>query len=199
MALNCVWMVVFDREIMEAALAVLFSMCVTLYICMFISYRKLDQSVQVLEKQSRFSDVWLTRMLVQNGLGIYATWCTVATHLNLAFVLVYRSAHDISNQDACTIALGILSAIIVLFIVTDWFFLDRFSRYTFTPYLVLVVAFAGSLSKNYEEGARNTTFTIVLLAVSGFATVVKFILLDYRHCRRTEGGVRISDESIVKV
>ncbi|KAH3826211.1 hypothetical protein DPMN_128107 [Dreissena polymorpha] len=182
MALNCVWMVVFDREIMEAALAVLFTMCVTLYICMFISYRKLDQSVQVLEKQSRFSDVWLTRMLVQNGLGIYATWCTVGTHLNLAFVLVFRSAHDISNQDACTIALGILSAIIVLSIVTDWFFLDRFSRYTFTPYLVLVVAFAESLSKNYEEGARNTIFTIVLLAVSGVASVVKFIFLVYRHC-----------------
>lgn len=199
MAFNCTWMIVFDREILEAACAVLFLITVTLIICLIFSYRNLDKGMDVLIKQERKSDVWLTRFLVHNGLSIYATWCTIATLLNFAFVLTYRSSHDISQKDASTVSLSILAVIIVLFLVGDWCFLDRYTRYTFTPYLVLVVALTGSISKNYDEGARNTIFTIVLLAVSGVAAFVKCFLLFYRHFRKTENGVIVTDTSGIKV
>lgn len=199
LVLNIGWMLSFDREIMELALAILFSMCVTLYACLFYSYRNLDRGIDVLITQERKSDVWLTRFLVQNGLSIYATWCTIATLLNFAIVLTYRSAHDISQQTACTISLGVLSAIVLAFLIADWVFLDRYTRYTFTPYLVLILAFTGSLTKNYEAGARNTIFTIVLLGVAVAATLVKVILIIWRHCRKTENSVKITDTSGIKV
>lgn len=199
MAMNCTWMVVFDREILEAALAVLFLITVTLYACLFFSYRYLDRGIDILVKQERKSDVWLTRFLVQNGLSIYATWCTIATLLNFAFVLTYRSAVDIDQRDACTASLSILTVLILIFLVTDWFFLDRFTRYTFTPYLVLIVALTGSIAKNYNAGARNTVFTITLLSLSGAAAVVKCFLTIYRHCRKTQDGVKISDCDGIKV
>ncbi|XP_045208580.2 uncharacterized protein LOC123560457 [Mercenaria mercenaria] len=196
---NCGWMVAFDREILELALALLFLITVTLYVCLFFSYRNLNRGIDILIKQERKSDVWLTRFLVQNGLSMYATWCTIATLLNLAFVLTYRSSHDIGQQNASTVSLSILSVAIVAFLVADWVFLDRYTRYTFTPYIVLVVAFTGSIAKNYEEGARNTIFTIVLLAVSGAAALVKIVLLFWRHCRKTEDGVKITETEGIKV
>ena len=199
MVCNCGWLVSFDREIMELALALLFLITVTLYVCLFFSYRSLDRAIDILIKQDRKSDVWLTRFLVQNGLSMYATWCTIATLLNFAFVLTYRSSHDISQQNASTVSLSILSAIIVVFLLTDWVFLDRYTRYTFTPYIVLVVALTGSLAKNYEAGARNTTITIVLLAISGVAALVKTFLLFWRHIRKTEDGVKITDTEGIHV
>ena len=143
-------------------------------------------------KKERKMDVWLSPVLVHNGLSIYATWCTIATLLNLAMVMTYRSAHDISQQDACTTSLAILSAEIVVFLVADWVFLDRYTRYTFTPYIVLVVALSGSLAKNYTDGARNTIFTLVLLGVAGVAALVKVFLLVWRHIRYTLDGVKAS-------
>lgn len=199
MASNCGWMVAFDREQLELSLALLLLITVTLYICLFFSYRSLDRGMDVLVKQKRKADVWLTRFLDQNGLSIYATWVTIASLLNLTFVLQYRSAFDISQQNAATISLGILSAIIAGFLIADWLFLDRYTRYTFTPYLVLIVALTGSLVKNYSEGARNTIFTIVLLAVAGAATLVKIVLLVWRHFRKTVNGVVITDTSGIKV
>ncbi|XP_060596623.1 uncharacterized protein LOC132750632 [Ruditapes philippinarum] len=198
-ALNCGWLVAFDREQLELALAILFLIVVTLLICLFFSYRNLNREIDVLIKQERKSDVWLTRFLVQNGLGIYATWTAIATHLNFGFVLAYRSAHDIGVKNSSTIALGVLSGFILLFLVTDWVFLDRYTRYTFTPYLVLVWALYGVLVNNYESGARNTIFTIVLLAISGVAALVKLFLMFWRHCRRTEDGVKITDSTGIRV
>ncbi|KAL4229136.1 hypothetical protein ACF0H5_012174 [Mactra antiquata] len=199
LVLNCGWLLAFDREILELACALLFLITVTLYACLFFSYRHLDQGTAILVKQDRKSDVWLTRFLVQNGLSMYATWCTIATLLNLAFVLSYRSAYDIGQRNASTVSLSILSAIVLVFLVTDWFFLDRYTRYTFTPYIVLVMAFTGSISKNYDAGARNTIFTIVLLSIAGLASVVKCTLMIWRHCKRTEDSVIITKSDGVKV
>ncbi|XP_060606052.1 uncharacterized protein LOC132758397, partial [Ruditapes philippinarum] len=196
---NCGWLISFDREILELAAVLLFLITVTLYVCLFFSYRYLDRSIDILIKQERKTDVWLTRFLVQNGLSMYATWCTIATLLNFAIVHTYRSSHDIGQQNASTVSLSILSAAIVVFLVTDWVFLDRYTRYTFTPYIVLVMALTGSLTKNYEAGARNTTITIVLLAISGVAALVKTFLLFWRHIRKTQDGVKITTTDGIQV
>lgn len=199
LAANCGWMVAFDREQLELALALLIVITLTLYVCLVFAYRHLDRGVEVLVKQDRKKDVWLTRFLVHNGLSIYATWVTIASLLNLTFVLLYRSSFTISQENAATISLSILSAFIAAYLIADWFFLDRYTRYTFTPYIVLIVALTGSLAKNYDEGARNTVFTIVLLAISGAASFVKLFLLVWRHFRKTENGVIITDTSGAKV
>jgi hypothetical protein len=68
-----------------------------------------------LKKSERKVDIWLTRILVQNGISVYATWCTIATNLNLAMVIAYRSSFYASPQTAGTVALGVIAAQIVLF------------------------------------------------------------------------------------
>jgi hypothetical protein len=77
MGMNLAWILLFDREYLEPCLAVLFLMYVTLYVCLFFSYKALYQNLNSLKKSERKVDIWLTRILVQNGISVYATWCTI--------------------------------------------------------------------------------------------------------------------------
>lgn len=193
MALNLCWIFLFDREHLEACFAVLLMMYITLYACLFLTYRALNNNLHTLQKSDRKWDIWLTRILVQNGISVYATWCTIATNLNLNMVLVYRSTIDISVQNGGTVALSIIAAQIVVFVTLDFFFWDKFTRYTLTPYLVIIVALIGSLSENYNIDNRNTIITLVLLTVGSLLFLVKVVLTIIRHIRSPILGVKISD------
>ncbi|KAK7092917.1 uncharacterized protein [Littorina saxatilis] len=182
---NITWLFVFDNDIIEAAFVSLGGIAVFLILGLVVSYRALDAASPKLVEQKRTVDIWLVRGFVHNGLGIYATWCCIATLLNLAMVIRYRSDPVISTEDACTVALAVLSAEIVVFAITDLFVLDRYTRYTLTPYIVVVVALIGSIDKNWEDGARNSIFTAVLLGMGAAALVLKIVMLLYRHCTRT--------------
>ena len=70
----------------------------------------------------RSRDIWLVRVLVQNGLAMFATWGTVASMFNFAVVLTYRSG---ARQDvSSTVSLSIFTAEIVL-----WWIVDNFREY----------------------------------------------------------------------
>ncbi|XP_076097020.1 uncharacterized protein LOC143067561 [Mytilus galloprovincialis] len=193
MGMNLAWIFLFDRQHLEPCLAILFLMYVTLYMCLFLSYRALDQNLQSLQKQERKADIWLTRILVQNGLSVYATWCTIATNLNLSMVLIYRGSLDLSVHDGGTVTLSVIAAQILVFVVLDFFFWDRYTRYTLTPYCVVIVALVGSLTKNYSEGNRNTIFTIVLLSIAVAIFIIKIVLTIVRHIRNPLKGMIISE------
>ena len=62
-------------------------------------------------------EVWFIRMFVLNAFGIYATWVTVATLINLGVVLTYKIGFD--NELSSTISLAILA-----FLTVIWTFMD---------------------------------------------------------------------------
>ena len=181
------WLIAFDREELEVSFAILLLVSVSLITCVMLTYRSLDRGMDTLLKQGRRSDIWLMRGLVHNGLGIYGTWCCIATLLNFNFLLVYRSANDIGLETSSTITLSVLTVLVVVFMVSDLIFLDKYSRYTVTPYIVLVVAFAGSVAKNYVAGKTNSVFTAVLLALAIAMLIVKIVVLTVRHIKTGTG------------
>ena len=163
---NIAWLFLNDRDQIQAALAVLFLQSAALVLAMVVTYRSLEKSSPELVSQGRAVDIWLVRGLVHNGLAIYATWTSIATLLNLAMVIAYSDGSDVSVPTACTIVLGVLAAEIVAFVSTDLLLLDRYSRYTFTPYIVVIVGLVGSIAKNWEPAATNSIFTAVLLGLA---------------------------------
>ena len=185
--LTASWLIAFDREELEASFAILLLVALSLITCLMLTYRSLDRGMDTLLKQGRQVDIWLMRGLVHNGLAIYGTWCCIATMLNFNFLLLYRSANDIGLETTSTITLSVLTVLIVAFVVTDLVFLDRYSRYTVTPYIVLMVAFAGSVSKNFVAGRTNSIFTAVLLAIAVTMLIVKLVVLTVRHIKRGTG------------
>ncbi len=181
--LNAAWLLTFDRQEIEAAFVTLLLYSVLYYVTLGITYAALDKASPRLVEQKRTVEIWLTRALLHNGLAMQATWVSIATLLNMAMVMTYRADPGVNTTDAATTSLSVLTVEIVVFAVTDLGFLDRYSRYTVTPYVVVVVALLGSISRNYKEGARNSTFTVVLLALAGCLLLAKLVISVYRHIK----------------
>ncbi|XP_077983224.1 uncharacterized protein LOC144438068 [Glandiceps talaboti] len=127
-------------------------------------------------------EVYAIRVLVHNGLAFYATWCTIATLLNLAMTLAYFIG--IPQHTASTVALSILSVEIVAWFIVENFVFEQFLRYTVSPYLVIFIALSGSLTKNWDPKKTNSIFTIALLGVAVLLSVIRVGLLIWRQINR---------------
>lgn len=195
MALNLSWILLFNNEHVAVAFPVLFFIAFTLYICMFISYRHLDKNIELLRKEGRKVDIWCIRIMVQNGLGVYAAWTTIATLLNMAIVMVYEGNPAVDNDVACTVALSILVVELLAYTFVDLVFLDRYTRYTVTPFVVVPMALGASLAKNYKAGSRNSIMTIVMVVLALICLGAKVFLLIWRELRNPTKSVRITDSN----
>lgn len=188
---NCAvvtWLFLWDRQYLNWALLVIAFTPLTLYICLFISFRRLYANLNVLSKAGAVKDIWLTRIFLQNGIAFFATWVSIATLLNFAIVLTYY--WSVEMQVSVSIALGILSFFIISWFLLDIFVIDKFVRYTITPYIVVVVALVGSVQKNFDldDNYRNSIFLVVLLAVAGVALLLKLVIMLIRACRTPISG-----------
>lgn len=177
------WLVLWDREWVQWSLLDIVFAPATLYVCLFISYKYLYDNIEVLKRRGAGKEAWIVRALIHNGMSFFATWVSIATLLNFGIVLTYIWSVDL--ELSCTIVLAILSAEIIIYFVIDTCFIDKYIRYTITPYVVLVIAFAGSISKNFDldNNNRNSIFTAVLLGVSSLLFIAKIIFVIRRHRR----------------
>ncbi|ESO92045.1 hypothetical protein LOTGIDRAFT_163049 [Lottia gigantea] len=177
------WVFFFDRLIFIGAFVSLFSIVFTVFAAMFTSYKPLAMYGGILIKEGRRVDIWLHRILVHNGLGIYFGWTSVATLINMVHVMVYVPEDPLELETAGTVALGVLTGGTLLYFVTDIFFFDRYSRYTIMPYLVICWAVSGSIDNHWNPEKTNSIFSAVILGLAGAIAVVKIIVTLYRHCK----------------
>jgi hypothetical protein len=169
----------FDRELLWPALIALFLAQVTLYICTIISAKHLITYGQSLIDMGQGKEVWLVRILVHNAWGIYASWVTIATLLNLGIVLTYVA--NMSVHIASSICLSILATELVVYFIVDNLFFERYLRYLITPYIVPHVALAGVLSANWDPLSSNSVFVMATLVWVVLLTCIKVVLMIWRH------------------
>ncbi|XP_033725752.1 uncharacterized protein LOC117315597 [Pecten maximus] len=178
---NVGWMVLFDRKYINISLPDAALMAFTLYIILGISCRAVRNNISSLVKDGAGKEAWFIRFFLQNGIAFYATWVTVATHLNVAMVMHYSGG--VANDISCTTALGLLIFFVILWFLTETILLDVYTRYVFSPYIVLVIALSGSLAKNFDLDLRyrNSILSVLLLGMSGFFLLLKVIIILVRH------------------
>lgn len=118
----------------------------------------------------------LVRLFVHNGLAFYLTWLSIATLLNFATYIAYHLSA--AKEDASTIALFFLLAIVVVYFVLENFVWQRFLLNVFTPYVVLIIALIGSLTRNYStvNTTRNNIITLVILLIIVLFAFIKCIM-----------------------
>ena len=75
-----------------------------------------------------------------------------------------------------TICLSVLGAEILIYCGLDWSVLDRYSRYTFTPYMVVITVMVGIIDPYWDAEARNSIITATVLALGAFGLLVKIII-----------------------
>eukprot|EP00062_Callorhinchus_milii_P004061 gi/632942733/ref/XP_007886570.1/ PREDICTED: uncharacterized protein LOC103175372 [Callorhinchus milii] len=129
---NIGWIFLWDREYLITALVFLALIAFTNYTALFFSYYALNKQGPWLQKHSKV-DLWLVRILVQNGIVVYATWPTIATLLNFAIELTF---------------------------CLENFVLDKYVHYTLTVYPVVIVALSGFLNNNFNinSPSRNNIY-----------------------------------------
>lgn len=173
MLLNMIWLVLWDRELMLAAMVVLIFIALTNYCVLFFCCWATDYYGLWLKAYYR-KDLCCLRLLVQNGLALYTTWTSIASLINFALVL---QLWGVARTTAATASLCILFAEVVTWFILENWVLDRWVRYIVTVYPVVIVALVGNILKHFHRAdpSPNSIFMVALL-------VLACILLIFRVC-----------------
>lgn len=185
LACNVAWLLIWDKQYMEVALVFINLMACTLYICLVVSMRRLQEWGPLMLRSKLDRDIWIIRIVIQNGLGLYATWGTVAAVFNFAIVLTYRTGLSGERQEVgSTVSLIVFTLEIIAWFVLDVIVFEQVLRYLLTPYLVILTSLVGILSKNWDPTKRNSIYTATLLGAAFFLTLIKVVLLGWRHYKQ---------------
>lgn len=179
-AFNIGWLFLWDRILFMASFVFLGCITLSLFLTLAIASVRLVSFQDTLVDQGRTNDVNFLKVAVVNGVGMYATWSTVATLVNLVVVLTYKWRHPIGDEKAAIICLGILSFFTVIYIALDMTVLEQYTRFAFAPYLVIIWALVAIVVKNYNKAYLSSTMSVVLLGSVCFACLVKIALTSYR-------------------
>ena len=102
-------------------------------------------------------------------------------------------------QNAGTAALFLILAAIIVYFILENFIWRHYLIYLFSPWIVIVVALIGSLSKNWVAASptRNNIITLLLLIISICLIIARIILfiLYKTVCKRRFISLRIRDNS----
>ena len=195
MGLNITWLFLWDRQYFIPSFVVIALTPFTLFVMLVFSCRAVLKHGLELTKAGMKKEIWLIRILVHNAFGIYATWTSIATLLNLSIMLTHVSEISLQKETSTTISLVILIVEILLFSFFDIILLDRYIRYLFTPYLVIPVALVGILVKNWSQDKRNSILTMTLLAASAILLAMKIVVMTWRSVKKP---IFTEDEAEVK-
>ncbi|XP_028290537.1 uncharacterized protein LOC114454343 [Gouania willdenowi] len=179
LGLNVSWLFLWDRRYMVPALVFLCLIASTNYKMIFLSCYGLQAYGPWLNKYHKV-DLWLYRVLIQNGIAIYATWTTIASLLNLTIVLT--SNEGMSQTDAATLSLSILAVMVVVWFILENSYFEKHVRFILSIYPVLIWSLTGVLTKNYNAAAptRNDIFIAALLAVACVLCASRVVLVIWR-------------------
>lgn len=183
LTLNVAWLFLWDRKFMPAALVFLILIAFTNYTLIFFSCYGLHNYGAWLNKYHKV-DLWLHRVVVQNGIAIYATWTTIASLVNLTITLVYDA--DVSSTDAATVSLSLLTVVLIGWFILENTILDKYVRFILTIYPSVIWALTGVFTGNYNAAAptRNNVFIAVLLAVACVVFATRVLLVTWRQIKK---------------
>nr|XP_020483577.2 uncharacterized protein LOC109978629 [Labrus bergylta] len=173
MVMNMIWLVLWDRDAMLAALVVLILITISNYCALFFCCFATDYYGLWLQTYHR-KDLFCLRALVQNGLALYTTWTSIASLINFSLVL---HLWGVDKSTAATASLCILFGEVVTWFILEHWVLDRWVRYILTVYPVVIVALVGNILKHFnpDDPTPNSVFMVVLL-------VLACVLLLFRLC-----------------
>ena len=184
MACNVSWLLIWDRKYMEVALVFVNLMTCTLYICLVVSVRRLNEFGEVMCRLKLQKEIWVIRLLVQNGLATFATWGSVAAIYNFAVVLISNTGVNVDAGVGSTVSLTVFTLEIGAWWIMDNFVLEKYLRYLITPYLIILFSLVGIIEKNWDPSATNCIYTVTLALLVAVLFIIKVIMSFYRHRKR---------------
>lgn len=156
----------------------------------------LRRQCPLLLKNGHCWDVSLIYGLVQNGVGLYTAWCSVAAAINSGISLYFF--HGLERTAAGAVVLIIVAAEVSVFIAFDMLFLDRWTHCLITPYLTVIWVLSAILTVNKVTMKCNSVLTLALLCLVSAATLVKVTAMVWRHKRNSNQSLDAESNTITK-
>ncbi|MGH0162880.1 UNVERIFIED_CONTAM: hypothetical protein FKN15_043818 [Acipenser sinensis] len=116
---------------------------------------------------------------VHNGLALYAAWTSVDVLVNFGIVLKY--SFGLMDPAVSTAMLSILLVELIVWFLLENFVLEKYVRYTFTVYPVVILGLAGMFTRNYrfDSITTNTIYCGVLMATGAAFCVFRLIAICF--------------------
>jgi len=118
----------------------------------------------------------------------------LATLLNLTiWVSQIYNRNPQSSTDVSTAALSLVLVGIIIYFVSENFIFYSSMAYTYLPWFVLIFAFSGILSKNYNRtdiSNQNKSFELSLLIICCILFLIRVILFTIRYIKRKIPTIR---------
>jgi len=182
--MNLAWIFLWDGELIVVSSYVLWGIAITNIISITLLIRNIECENHQL-KQERPKVYWTYIVLAFNGQGLYVTWTVIASLINFTTALHYKDG--VNMQTSVYVNLSMLLVIAVGYAMIEMVFLDTFTRFLVTPYLVAIWALAGTLSKKYPDSDvsdSTKTFLISLMAIAILLLFSKICVLIFRQIKR---------------
>lgn len=179
------WVFAWARQVPEPSLALVGLQTILLFLCIAV----LTAYLYFIRGTFKFyysCNFWTTRLLVLNGTAAYATFSFLLTLFNIGAVLSKNAELDVRTSS--TILLSALSSTIVTYFLLENTILDRFLRYIFAVYPVVLWILVGVLTETWQGaeslGERNQLFVLVLACVVGVLILTRVVLWVVFICTR---------------
>ena len=113
-----IWSYVWGNTYQEIAFSLLFLMWAFILAAISVETVHLYRVTPDMKMSMKYKiDLWITRLLVVNGMCIYATWLTVATLLNFGIVLQYYAGVNETTTGA--VMLWLLSVEVLAYFAVE--------------------------------------------------------------------------------
>ena len=165
-----------NQEELAMAFSVLMAgtACTTAGMLFYQLYRRTDADV----REEGKVDLWSTRVLAGNGLTLYATWASLLVLLTID--ALWRSRVSQSDEPVREkLATGLLAAIgvlVLLYFLLENSILDRFLRYTFVVYPLVLWFVAGVMSCHWRQRPNGHDTSNIISVVVLIETAVLMAL-----------------------
>jgi len=179
---NITWLFMWDRQYISACIVPISLSAFFIYCAFYFTVRPTKDNAQGFYVSGKGKEFWLVILLVHNGFAFYATWLTIATLLNFAIMGTY-AAGTASMSTSCSVILAVVTVEALVWFILDITVLDSYTRYVFTPHVVLCMATGGSYDKNWDADKPNSVFTLFLFCLFLVLTLTKFVVMAIRHKR----------------
>ncbi|XP_068709441.1 uncharacterized protein [Montipora foliosa] len=187
------WVMLWGEDLVNIALGFIAGTAACLFVALGIVYHRFDILRNGMKKFP-LGDQIAMEVLVINGLALYASWALYNSFQGTAIVLKYTV--EIDDSIVCTMVQAGLAAALLFWFCLDNFVFWRFTLFSLTPYVPLIVGFSGTFMKSWDKEKRNSIFNVALLGSSSLLLLLKILHIIWR-CQRDKKKSRrhvISEE-----
>ncbi|XP_015758563.1 PREDICTED: uncharacterized protein LOC107337842 [Acropora digitifera] len=174
------WVMLWGEDLVNIALGFIAGTAAFLLVALGIVYHRFNV-LRCGMKNFPLGDQIAMELLVLNGLALYASWALYNSFQGTAIVLKYTV--EVDDAIVCTIVQAGIAATLLFWFCLDSFVFWRYTLLTITPYVPMIVGFAGTFMKNWDKEKRNAIFNAALMGSCSLMLLVKILHVIWRFLR----------------